>query len=356
MKSGTVHNVHKKAPGFMPNRDILAIGASAGGVEALLSLTRRLPQDFPAAILITLHMSSEHGSVLDDILNRAGRLHACFPKDGDHPRKGHIYIAPPDRHLLLIENQFTLGTGSRENNARPAIDPMMRSVAACCGPRAIGVVLTGTLSDGASGLWAIDQCGGMTVVQDPNDALFPDMPINALNRVPADHVATLAAMPQLLQSLVLQPAGETMPIPQSIGFEIEIARGRRHATVDDMDKHGKRSMLACPDCHGVMWEIYEGELTRFRCHVGHTYAAEGMSVALDENLRRALGIALRALEERRALARRLEAEAETHRHPQLAASWGKRAREYEAELKVIRDSVDRMDELARAAPQPAAAE
>ena len=329
----------------MANRDILAIGASAGGVEALLSLAKQLPLNLPATVLITLHMASEHESVLDDLLNRVGSLPAKFATENEQPRKANIYIAPPDRHLLLIDGRFVLGTGSRENNSRPAIDPMLRSVAMCCGPRAIGVVLTGTLGDGASGLWAIDQCGGLTVVQDPSDAAFPDMPINALNRVRADHVVTLAAMPKLLESLVLQPAGEAMPVPESIGFEISVARGA-HSTVDDMDHHGRRSALACPDCHGVMWEFDEGELTRYRCHVGHTYTAEVMSVALDENLRRALGSALRALEERRALAERLEHQADANRQPLLAASWAKRSHEFKNELKIIRDAVERIDQLA----------
>ncbi len=329
----------------MANRDIVAIGTSAGGVEALLSLARGLPAAFPAAVLITLHIPSESGSILDDLLSAAGDLPASFAKEGESPRKSRIYIAPPDRHLLLIDDLFRLGSGPRENNSRPAIDPMLRSVAACCGPRAIGVVMTGTLGDGASGLWAVDQCGGITVVQDPSDAAFPDMPINALNRLKPDHVVTLAAMPKLLESLVSQDAGQAMPVPESIGFELEIAKGA-HATVDEMDKHGRRSVLACPDCHGVMWEFDEGELTRYRCHVGHTYTAELMSVALDDNVRRALGSAMRALEERRALARKLEEQADQQGRPHLAASWARRAKEFENELKVIQGAVDRIDRLA----------
>lgn len=329
----------------MANRDILAIGTSAGGVEALLSLARSFPGDFPAAVLVTLHLSSEFRSSLDEVLNRAGALRAVFAKEDEPVRKGHIYIAPVDRHMLMIGDRLVLGHGSRENNARPAIDPMMRSVAACCGSRAIGVVLTGTLNDGASGLWAIDQCGGITVIQDPNDAAFPDMPLNALNRLQPDHVVTLAAMPKLLSSLVTQSAGDQMPVPESVKFEIEIARGG-YATIEQMDGFGRRSGLACPDCHGAMWEVDEGDLVRYRCHVGHTYTAELMSVALDENLRRALGSATRALEERRALARKLEAQAEKNDQPHLAASWGRRAREFEQELKVIRSSIERIDKIA----------
>src|SRR5262245_42038094 len=330
----------------MANRGILAIGASAGGVEALAFLAKNFPRDFPAAIVVTIHLSSEGRSILDEVLSRAGSLPVAFARRRESLKKGQIYIAPVDRHLILEGDTILLGHGPRENNARPAIDPMMRSVAACCGPRMIGVVLTGTLSDGASGLWATDQCGGITVVQDPSDAAFPDMPMNALNRVRPDHVVRLEAMPKLLTSLVSQPAGIPMPIPESVGFEVEIAKGRQSST-DEMDRLGKRSVLACPDCHGVMWwEIDEGDLVRYRCHVGHTYTAEPMSLALDENLRRALGSALRALEERRSLARKLEKQAEQNDQVRLAASWARRGEEYEREQAVIRDSVHRLDEIA----------
>src|SRR5690349_20179232 len=254
----------------MTNRDLVAIGASAGGVEALAFLCRRLPAHFPATILVTQHLPGHYASTLDRILTDAGGLPATFARNEDTLKKGQIFLAPPGCHLIADRDRLLLGKGPRENNVRPAIDPMLRSVAACCGPRAIGVILTGTLGDGASGLWAVDQCGGITVVQDPSDAAFPDMPINALNRLTPDHVVTLAAMPKLLESLVSQPAGEAMPVPESIGFEIEIAKGA-HSTVDEMDRHGRRSVLACPDCHGVMWEFDEDELTHFRCHVGHTY-------------------------------------------------------------------------------------
>ena len=328
----------------MANRDILAIGASAGGVEALAFLAKNFPRDFPAAIVVTIHLSSEGRSILDEILSRAGSLPAAFAQRHDSLRKGHIYIAPVDRHLMLEGDTILLGHGPRENNVRPAIDPMMRSAAACCGPRMIAVVLTGTLGDGASGLWAADQCGGITVVQDPSDAAFPDMPTNALNRVRPDHVVRLDAMPKLLANLVSQPAGIPMPIPESVGFEVEIAKGRQSST-DDMDRIGKRSALACPDCHGVLWEVDEGKLVRYRCHVGHTYTADRKSLALDENLRRALGSALRALEERRSLARKLKKQAEQSDQARLAASWARREEEYERELVVIRDSVRQLDEI-----------
>jgi len=329
----------------MANRDILTIGASAGGVEALVFLAKNFPRDLPASVIVTLHLAPKGGSMLDGILSSAGPLPAAFAGDRSPIRKSHIYLAPADRHLIIEGDYLTLANGPRENNSRPAIDPMMRSAALCCGGRTIGVVLTGTLGDGAPGLWAIAQSGGITVVQDPDDADFSEMPTNALNRVSPDHVVTLAGMPGLLASLVSERAGEAMPVPQNIGLEVAVAKGA-HSTIEQMDGIARRSGFACPDCHGAMWEIDEEKLVRYRCHVGHTYTADLMAVALDENLRRALGSALRALEERRALAVRLQNQADRDRQPGLAASWATRAKEFQRELDVIRKSIARVDEIA----------
>lgn len=335
----------------MANRDVLAIGTSAGGVEALIFLAKRFPREFPAAVFVTIHLPSHSRSLLDELLTNAGPLRAQFARDGDTVRKGQIYIAPPDRHLLLDGDRVGLGEGPRENNARPAIDPMLRSTALCCSGRAVGVVLTGSLGDGASGLWAVRQGGGITVVQDPTDAAFSEMPLTALNRANPDHVVTLNEMPGLLQRLAHEPAGEARPLPHSIKYEVQVARTGQ-GNMEEMDSIGRRSVLACPDCGGVMWEIDEEDLIRYRCHVGHTYTAEVMSLALDEGLRRALASALRALEERVALARKLQRQAADSDHRLLAQNWAEKAREFEREMDVIRGSIRRMDRLAAAADAP----
>jgi len=208
----------------MANRDILAIGTSAGGFEALRFLARSFPTDFPAAVLVCIHLPGHFRSALDRILSRDGRLPAVFAKSGMMPERGRIYIAPPGCHLLA-DGTLQLGNGRSENFARPAIDPMFRSVAVCCGVRAIGVVLTGMLYDGADGLWGINRCGGLAVVQDPEDAEFCEMPVAALRRVAPDHVVTLAEMPPLLTALAAQPPGEPVPVPESIKLQVELARG-----------------------------------------------------------------------------------------------------------------------------------
>jgi two-component system chemotaxis response regulator CheB len=314
----------------MAHRDILAIGTSAGGFEALHFLAGEFPPDLPASVLVVIHLSSQFPSTLDAILTQAGRLPASFAEDGEKFERGRIYIAPPERHLLVESERLRLGWGPRENHAKPALDPLFRSCALCCAPRAIGAVLTGTLGDGAAGLSALKQCGGITVVQDPSDAAFPEMPTAALTR---------------LNALVRRPVGQPTPVPQGLGYEVDIASGAR-SNMREMDRIGRRSVLACPDCHGVMWEIDDDELVRYRCHVGHAYSAELMSLALDENLTRALATALRALDERTAVAKKLQKQASEAGRTRIAESWERKAREFEEEAKVIRDSVRRSDEIA----------
>jgi len=328
----------------MGNRDILAIGTSAGGVEALSFLANSFRPDFPAAVLVTIHLPSQFRSPLDEILSRAGPLPAAFANNGEAMKKARIYIAPPGSHLIVDGDQLLLGVGPRENHARPAIDPMLRSTAVCCAHRAVGVVLTGTLGDGASGLWTLGHLGGMTVVQDPGDAAFPEMPLTALNRAQPDHVVTLADLPTLLESVVHQPAGEPQPVPETVKYEVEIARSGR-GNMDDMDRIGRRSVLSCPDCGGVMWEIDEGNLTRYRCHVGHAYTDELMHLAVDESLRRALASAARALDERVALVHKLEARAAGTGHNQLAQSWARRRHELDHEADIIDEAIQRLDRM-----------
>ena len=328
----------------MANRDILAIGTSAGGVQALLFLAARFPQNFPASILITIHLPSHYRSNLDLILSSTGPLPATFARDGEPVEKSRIYIAPSERHLIVDGNRLWLGSGPRENRARPAIDPMLRSAAVCCCARTIGVILTGALGDGAAGLSAIAQCNGITVVQDPTDALFQEMPVTALGRVKADHVVSLSEMPALLEKLVKEPAGQVKPVPWTVKHEVEIAKGRA-MIMEDMDRLGRRSVLTCPDCGGTMWEVEDANLVRYRCHVGHAFTSELMSIALDETLRRTLATALRTLDERVALAKKLSTDARQRGHSQLAGSWATEAEEFEQQAHSIRASIKRIDEM-----------
>jgi two-component system chemotaxis response regulator CheB len=333
------------------NRDILALGASAGGFKALRNLAGQFPAGLPASVLVVIHLSDQFYSAFDAILTQAGPLPARFAGDDDTLERGQIYIAPAGSHMLIDGARLQLGHGPRENHARPAIDPLLRSMALCCGPRSVGVVLTGTLGDGASGLAALKECGGITVVQDPEDAAFPEMPATALHRSKPDYVVGLRSMGSLLERLLNQPQGAAVSAPAAIRSEVEIARNGYAGMsvserVDLMDRLGRRSVLACPDCHGVMWEIEEDALVRYRCHVGHAYGADLMSLALDESLARALASALRALDERISLFERMRRQAGDAGQERLARSWALKAGELEQQAAVIREAIIRAEATA----------
>ena len=323
--------------------DVIAIGASAGGVEALVTLIGGLPADLQAAVLVCLHIPAGT-SVLPRILSRAGTLTAHHPHTGEVLEPGQVYVAPPDHHLLVADGSLRLVRGPVVNRARPAIDPLFASAADAYGPRLVAVVLSGMLDDGTEGLRWVKARGGVTVVQDPHDAAFPEMPLAALNRAKPQQVVGLAEMPTLLHRLVHQPASQRVPAPDAVRLEVEIARSG-HSSMSDMEKIGRRSVLACPDCHGVMWEIDDGDLVRYRCHIGHAYTEDMMSLALDENVRRALASALRALEERIALAERLRSQASARGHNQTADTWADKKQEFETEADVIRKAIQRADEI-----------
>ncbi len=318
----------------MPNRDVVVIGASAGGFEVLKQLFRALPADFPAAVLVVLHLG-EHGyGSLVKALDAAGPLRVSFAEDGRRIENGAIALAPPNEHLLLAKGVMLLRRGPRENGSRPAIDPLFRSAAVHYGTRAIGMVLSGMLSDGALGLGAIKRCGGLAVVQDPADAAFPDMPEAALAAKP-DHVASLAELPDLLSRLVAEAAPLGLAIPEDIRIEAAIAAGEK-AGIAVTEQLGERSVLSCPECHGVLWEIGEGSQRRFRCHVGHGFSEASLEREQASEMTQALVSALRALEERVMLVGRLGESADQARRSSLAKHWHERAAEYQEQADLIR--------------------
>ncbi|HEX4386565.1 MAG TPA: chemotaxis protein CheB, partial [Myxococcales bacterium] len=263
------------------------IGASAGGVEALTALVRRLPPDLPASIFVVQHVPSEHKSMLPRILGAAGKLPVTHPADGEKFERSQVYVAPSDHHLLLEEGHMRVVRGPRENGYRPAADTLFRSAARTYGPRVIGAVLTGALDDGTAGLIAIKQQGGFAVVQKPEEAYCADMPRSALEHVDVDEVVTIAELARQLPKWARQGAP---------------ARGSRQLLQPLLEQPAP---FTCPACGGVLNEIHEGKLTRFRCRVGHAYNPESLQHAQALDLESALWAALRALEEQSELARRL---------------------------------------------------
>lgn len=283
---------------------VVVVGASAGGVEALMNLVSSLPGDLDAPVFVCLHVNASTRSALPQILTRLNRLPATYPLPGQKVQPGKIYVAPPDQHMLLRNGIIELSRGPRENNSRPAIDPLFRSAAVNYGERVIGVLLSGMLDDGSYGLRAIKRAGGSVLIQDPADALFPDMPSAARRLTAPDFTGTAADIGEKITELVLSPNGsirQTTNKADVIESNIAELRGRPESTKE----LGNPSAFACPACFGVLWELKDEGEPRYRCRVGHSYTANTLIDSQGAVIESALWSAVRALQERADLLNRI---------------------------------------------------
>jgi two-component system chemotaxis response regulator CheB len=286
----------------MVHRDIIVIGASAGGVEAFKEIASGFDRDFAASIFMVLHIPSDYRSILPQIISNVSRLHALHPRDGQPFNPGTIYIAPADSHLILKSGTIHLTKGPKNDRHRPSIDVLFESAAQEYGPRVIGVVLTGWGKDGSSGLLAIKKAGGLAIIQDPEDASVPEMPMNAAETVQVDYSLKLKEIPPLLKLLVQTPAS------QSSAKESNASSNRIEREVSKFANGEERStgtMLTCPECGGVLWELQNGEITKYVCHVGHSYNDSALVKQQSENIEQALWKSIRLFREKAALSRRL---------------------------------------------------
>jgi two-component system, chemotaxis family, protein-glutamate methylesterase/glutaminase len=313
--------------------DIIVIGASAGGLQALQRLLSDLPADLPAAVFIVLHIGAS--SHLAQVLGRTGVLPVLRAESGVPIERGRVYVAVPGVHLLLHDDHILLRRGPRENLARPAIDPLFRSAACAFGARVVGVVLSGSLNDGTAGLRAIKQCGGVAVVQDPADAAVPDMPRSAQRYVDVDYTVPISALGDLLVRLAHEPAGDTPEIPDRIKLETAIA-AQELAGMAANDQLGSPSRFTCPECHGTLWEISDGSLLRYRCHVGHALTGEAILAAHAKETEEMLWSLMRAHQERAELARRMADQERSLHRSKLADQMAQRAQEYDEDAEVVR--------------------
>jgi len=321
----------------LAHRNIIVIGCSVGGVEALQKLVAGLPKSLPAAVFVVLHLAPQGTSVLPKILSRIGTLPAVHPRDNDAFRLGHIYIAPPDKHLMIEDGRVRVTHGPKENRHRPAVDPLFRSAARWHGQRVIGVVLTGSLDDGTAGLLTIKRRGGIAIVQDPQDALAPGMPLSALEIVRVDYVANIEEIPALLKKLVgVDVMGNGKGKSSRLKKETEIAELDNMHAIEDENRPGNPSQFACPECGGVLWELDGEEMLRFRCRVGHAYTADSLSVEQAEAVEGALWAAMRALEEGASLAQRMAKSAAKGKHPRLESRFRERAQIKMEHAEVLR--------------------
>src|SRR5262245_16728296 len=322
----------------MSNRDIIVIGGSAGASAPLKAILSKLPPDLPAAVFIVLHIPAQGIGILSTVASSATKLPVRQAESGMIIENGHVYLAAPDRHLLLYESHVMLGNGPRENMARPAIDALFRSAALQYGPRVIGVVLSGLLSDGAAGLHAIKKCGGIAVVQDPSDAIADEMPRRALEATSVDLCVSGARLGDVLSELVRESAGDALPIPPEVRLEVEIAAGERIGS-DSLRRIANPAALTCPDCGGVLSTLKLGKPLRFRCQVGHAYTADVLAKEQESRVDEAMRVALRIIEERAELVGRMAEEGRKSGRRALSEMYDLRAAEYREYADLIRKAV-----------------
>ena len=322
----------------MSGHDIIVVGASAGGVEALIQLAEGLPANLPAAVFVVLHVSMRGTSALPQILDRVGELKALHPQDHDSIEPGRIYIAPPNYHLLVKSGHLRVIQGPKENGHRPAIDPLFRSAARAYGRRVVGVILSGTLDDGSAGLLVVKHCGGKAIVQSPDDALFGEMARNAMNRVAVDQILPIARIADVLVQLAHEPVVNKLDhaVSKNIEFETDMAEIDMDAIEKESDRPGKPSGFGCPSCGGALWELNEGQFLRFRCRIGHAWSEDSLLVEQSEAVEEALWVALKSLEERTALTLRMAQRARDRQQSHMTARYESDASDLKQHSETLR--------------------
>jgi len=319
--------------------DIVVVGASSGGLEVLRKLVTQLPANFPAALFIVWHISPEHPSILPEILDQGCPLLVRHASDRETIQPGRIYVAPPDHHLLVEPGHVRVTRGPRENRFRPSVDVLFRSAARAYGPRVIGVVLTGALDDGAAGLYAVKQQGGQAVVQDPREALYPSMPIQAMKAVAVDHCVPMGELAALLTRLTNDTTEKGVAqVSEHLEIEVGIAR-QDDAFASGVTKLGQFSPYTCPECHGALLQLKEGNLIRFRCHTGHAFSLNTLLVEVTKSIEAALWSTLRGIEESEMLLNHMAEHLRQSNDSEAAAIVVQKVEEAKRRAELVRQAV-----------------
>lgn len=321
-------------------KDIIVVGTSAGGVEALRTLVCGLPENFSASVFVVMHAAASSPGLLALILQRAGELPAVTVRNKQAIRPGVIYVAAPDYHLIVEEGFVDASHGPKENGFRPAVDPLFRSAAYSYGSRVAGVVLTGGLDDGTAGLWAVKQLGGTAIVQDPAEAMVDSMPRSALKHVRVDHCIPVTEMPSLLVRLASESTPEkgSSDVPDAMKIEVKIAK-EDMALESGVLTLGEPSHYTCPECHGVLLQLKEENRIRFRCHTGHAYSLESLLEELDNAIEDALWNGVRAMDETVLLMRHFARHLGEGGNQEAAARIAERAERNFERIKLVRQAI-----------------
>lgn len=327
----------------MSGHDIIVIGTSAGGLKALSAVLSELPADIAAAIFVVQHLAADKESYLTRLLGDVCDLPVSSPDDDEIFSVGHVYVAAPDHHLLLNGDRVRVLRGPQENRFRPSIDALFRSAARSHGSRVIGMVLTGYLDDGTVGLQTIKKRGGITVVQDPEEAEYPSMPRTALRYVNIDHTVPIADAGALLIRLVAQSPADQERFPTSPAIEIEsnIAEQVMNTEefLENVEQIGKRTTYTCPDCNGAIWQIGDEEPLKLRCHVGDSFTGEVFSAEQSHNIESALWSAIRIMEEKVTFSRQLAERKRKQNMLSAADAYEKGAKALDDEITKVRDLI-----------------
>ena len=322
-------------------RDVIAIGGSAGALDGMFAAVAGLPSDFAGSVFVVSHIGP-YRSRLPELLSQTGPLPARHPQDGETIRPGIVYVAPPDRHMLVYAKAIRLSRGPRQHFTRPAIDPLFRSVAQAFGPRAIGVVLSGSGSDGVAGLREIQRAGGLTVIQEPSLALYPAMPRNAARAVRSDYLVGIDEFPRLLTRL----SAETVTVPSG---------GAAEEADTMMEQFERPVALTCPECGGSLRRVGNGPTAEFRCHTGHHFGVDEIAAGQRSTLDEALVVAVRVLNERVELCRQMMESARAAGRDLGIAYWERLKTEAEEQLEVLVRFLEHQPLPAEAEPNGGAA-
>lgn len=336
----------------MKSNNIIVVGASAGGFNALRKLVEGLPHDLPASMFIVWHMSPGVRGILPNVFSRIKTLPAAHAFDGEKIEQGRIYVAPPDRHLILDREHVRVTRGPKENRFRPAVDPLFRSAAYHYGADVIGIILSGALDDGTSGLWTVKQHGGIAIVQDPRDAEVPSMPQNALREVDVDHTLPVAQIPPTLIKLLNERQGKVRSTENTedpkrmtlLKTEVDIAAQDAPPIRGVMD-FGELTPYTCPECHGVLGKLRDGTFMRFRCHTGHAFTSDSLLATLTENIEDSLWSAIRSIDESILLLNHMGDHFAEENEPRLAALYFRKAIEAAKRNELIRGIVMSHEQL-----------
>jgi len=317
---------------------IVVIGTSAGGFFALAELISQLNDQMDAAFFVVMHLSRQAiGGYLVSQMQKYSSLYCTEVEDDTEIKKSTIYFAQPNKHLIIKNGKVKLGCGPQENRWRPSIDVLFRSGAAAYDGRTIGIILTGMLDDGAAGMSAIKRCGGTCIVQDPNEAEYPDMPLSVLKEIDVDYCIPLSEMGAIISNIITEKEVKNTIIPADIVKEVQLSEARV-GTINELAELGAHSVFSCPDCGGVLFELKNDALTRFKCHTGHSYSVNELLLKQNKNLESSLWVALRSLEERKKLLSQLS-------EKNIQRGYNRAASDYREKIDELKIHVDNLKSI-----------